>query len=717
MRIRKILTDVEPIEDNSNLYDRLGEIGSFRPKRDSAGQLTNVGKRQHYELGQYTRERYQDFLPSLYAREDFLVESTYMDRTYMSAASQLAGLFPPSGDQVWNENIRWQPIPIFPTETAVMSPYDSCTRLSTDVSTVMQTDSYFLSLNEQYQDLFEYLTNYTGDSITSISGAVTIYDTLYIEDRQNFTLPEWTKSVYPEPLKSITDIAFSLYSFTDELKILSTGPFLNAVIEQFEAYLEDSSSARKYLQFSAHDINVASILNTLGAFDPPVAPPFASTIYIEFREINETNYINVYYKSDGDAEPITIAGCDFDCNFDDFKSLVSNRTITPDQWPHQLDIERLSRQAHMEPHERWHELGCSQVKGIHGLETLGKVQKLGKWIPSLSSKADRQHRELYIEHSHKRQWIDADAPAQSVPKPDIHPRKVGKRQHNELGQYTRERYQDFLPARYAREDFLVESTEVDRTYMSAASQLSGLYPPADDQIWNENIRWQPIPVFTADTAVVGTLSDCTRYWVALSSAMSDDYFVSINEEYAELYEYLTNNSGSDVTSVMSAYQIYDTLYIEDRQNFTLPEWTKSVYPEPLNYFNNLVFALFSWTDELKLLTTGPFFSTIIDEFEASLNGSLTRIYRQFSAHDTNVAAILNTLGAFEPYLAPNFASTLYFELREANETNYVNIYYKNYGDPEPITIAGCDFDCKFDDFKSLLSNRTLTPDEWSLLCG
>ncbi|KAJ8941231.1 hypothetical protein NQ318_015663 [Aromia moschata] len=67
-----------------------------------------------------------------------------------------------------------------------------------------------------------------------------------------------------------------------------------------------------------------------------------------------------------------------------------------------------------------------QATVIRGLQPLGKVQKLGKWIPRLLGEADRQQQhniciQLAIA---KGQWVDADVPAQSVPKPDVHLRKV-----------------------------------------------------------------------------------------------------------------------------------------------------------------------------------------------------------------------------------------------------------------------------------------------------
>lgn len=68
---------------------------------------------QEYELGQYLRNEYTDFLDEIYKEDIIEMRSTGVERTVMSAQLLLAGLFPPVKYQVWHKDLSWQPIPIY----------------------------------------------------------------------------------------------------------------------------------------------------------------------------------------------------------------------------------------------------------------------------------------------------------------------------------------------------------------------------------------------------------------------------------------------------------------------------------------------------------------------------------------------------------------------------------------------------------------------------
>lgn len=71
-----------------------------------------TGKYQHYQLGKWLRQRYSSLLNETYSENEIYVRSTDVDRTLASALSNLAGLYPPIGDEIWNKDIAWQPIPV-----------------------------------------------------------------------------------------------------------------------------------------------------------------------------------------------------------------------------------------------------------------------------------------------------------------------------------------------------------------------------------------------------------------------------------------------------------------------------------------------------------------------------------------------------------------------------------------------------------------------------
>lgn len=66
----------------------------------------------------------------------------------------------------------------------------------------------------------------------------------------------------------------------------------------------------------------------------------------------------------------------------------------------------------------------------------------------------------------------------------------------ELGKHLRERYDHLLilNGNTVAEDVQMVSTPVHRCYQSGALLLSGFYPPNRQQIWNDELFWQPIPI-------------------------------------------------------------------------------------------------------------------------------------------------------------------------------------------------------------------------------
>lgn len=70
------------------------------------------GKAEMYETGKQLRQRYNNFLSDLYFSHEMETQSTDYERTKASAQLVLAGLFPPKDQQIWNETLHWQPIPI-----------------------------------------------------------------------------------------------------------------------------------------------------------------------------------------------------------------------------------------------------------------------------------------------------------------------------------------------------------------------------------------------------------------------------------------------------------------------------------------------------------------------------------------------------------------------------------------------------------------------------
>lgn len=63
-------------------------------------------------MGVKLRLLYDGFLSTQYFSEEVYASSTDVDRVVQSGMLLMAGLYPPSGKQVWNETLLWNPIPV-----------------------------------------------------------------------------------------------------------------------------------------------------------------------------------------------------------------------------------------------------------------------------------------------------------------------------------------------------------------------------------------------------------------------------------------------------------------------------------------------------------------------------------------------------------------------------------------------------------------------------
>ena len=74
-------------------FDYINWKDILNEKWKGAGELTPIGMRMHYLLGVATRKKYNHFLSPVYNPNEIFVISTNVNRTLISAYSNLQGLF------------------------------------------------------------------------------------------------------------------------------------------------------------------------------------------------------------------------------------------------------------------------------------------------------------------------------------------------------------------------------------------------------------------------------------------------------------------------------------------------------------------------------------------------------------------------------------------------------------------------------------------------
>ncbi|XP_066253150.1 venom acid phosphatase Acph-1-like [Euwallacea similis] len=306
---------------------------SFYP--EGFGQLTNAGKETEYQIGLFFRNYYGKFLGETWNINTLDVTTTDFDRTKMSAALMLAGLYPPKYEDNWSdeEEFPWQPIPYnyYPAENDtllnVMTVINSAP-FQKELAAILNSTEILKYLSGKYGEAMAILNQYTGIGLTTYFTATYYSDVMKIQTELGYALPEWCSQVYPQPLTDLTVDIYHIYTNTSVLRRLITGQLLNKILHDSDSVANGtlSPSTRKMFVYSAHDVNVGSMVLSLNAYKMSRPPSYGSMVIFEVHEIDGVYGLELYYQDYITLKPraLNIPGCNHFCPLTKFRTLVQD---------------------------------------------------------------------------------------------------------------------------------------------------------------------------------------------------------------------------------------------------------------------------------------------------------------------------------------------------------------------------------------------------------
>ncbi|XP_025602645.2 venom acid phosphatase Acph-1-like [Athalia rosae] len=297
---------------------------------------------------------------------------------------------------------------------------------------------------------------------------------------------------------------------------------------------------------------------------------------------------------------------------------------------------------------------------------------------------------------------------------------AGKMREYRLGQLLRSRYDNLLGPIYEPRSVEARSTDYDRTKMSLQLVLSSLFAPSSVQLWNENLMWQPIPTTykSPNEDILLIPEDCPKYQAELRRVRNSSEVREKESKFRSLMEYVQRWSGKSTNTTTDLYYFYHMLTTQAFMNLTLPEWTNDIYPDgELLRGAALEYQIISYNEKLKRLNGGMLLRKITEDAVALRRETLPagrKIYL-YSGHETNIGALLSTLGLYEPHV-PAYGSALIVEHWKQARNHFIKVIYYT-GVPDKLVtkrITGCGDLCPLDRFLEL--TKPVIPSDDEVFC-
>lgn len=106
--------------------------------------------------------------------------------------------------------------------------------------------------------------------------------------------------------------------------------------------------------------------------------------------------------------------------------------------------------------------------------------------------------------------------------------------------------------------------------MSAAYVLAGMFPPKNEEIWNESLMWQAIPIHTVPIQFDHVLAGerpCPQFIIEYKKYQQSSEYQLILKSSEKLFEYLEANSGEKIQTLEDVKELRDTLVVQKQNNY------------------------------------------------------------------------------------------------------------------------------------------------------
>lgn len=318
---------------------------------EGVGQLTAIGMRAHYNLGTRLRARYVDtgFLPPAYNVRDVYIRSTDIDRTLMSAVSQMAGLYPPGSAPNYDVRVRfgedplhedegglphaYQPLPVH-TETTkldqLLLPGNACPRHA------------WLMAHKYNSDQFQRVVNANADFLHTVGAIVGkpdlnlfeldgVHDTWTVFKAHHVPLPSQATPDIVDRARNLSNWLLTFGNQGTDIHRLRAGLLLFEIRQRMQAIALDrfgllndpdmKKLTHKFVLYSAHDTTVAATLAAMRVFDDQY-PPYNSTVIWElFKDDAKSFTVRVEYN----GKPLLLPGCSAEfCPIEEYVASIEN---------------------------------------------------------------------------------------------------------------------------------------------------------------------------------------------------------------------------------------------------------------------------------------------------------------------------------------------------------------------------------------------------------